>query len=515
MHQSIDALLTDATFLLKLRRKVALSLVSCSSSGLYELFRLFEKVDAVHKSAEAVVDQSALFSIVRPSFPATVFSDRELQVLIELARQSTGGDGGGAEPPIADVSPSTFCYMLRKILPFHAWQLSSLLSTCRAKIFESNTMSGLEEHESDLLRGGKAPALRTREVASFLVGFCNLSGSQAQIAVDYFSLDSKDKQRGDAAFDVPLLYDALFAEEMPVALQYPLLAQRFTEATAVPLGQGARTGSLALAQALQRAGLCPAGGTVAACRGSTAAVELAAWKRVCAALACGMKEAEVTQLYEFLRRGDRGLTVAGVMQFYKSFFPSVGMSVLDIITTATRTQIVKQGETSLVELFNALEGYGTDRIPLEVYISAVRDAATGKGAIPLYDIDLEYVRLKAPTRVQLLLLLCGPVPPKRDSLIRKVFERLARDSAARSIPTHTAMNEFKVTKIESEPLQKKAQAWKTYTERYYKSLDAEELTYELFSYVWYMLSAAVEDDPTFTVILWQGYSLAERPPWAK
>lgn len=514
MHQSVDTLLTDATFLLKLRRKVAFTLVSCTSSGLYELFVLFHKVDSAHKSADAVVDHTALFSIVRPFFPATVFSDRELQALIELARQSVCGDGD-AGPRSSDISPSTFCYMLRQIIPFHSWQLSSLLSICRAKIFESDTMSGFEEHVGDLLRGDRAPALRKKEVANFFIGSCNLSGSQAQLAIEYFSLEGSSMANGDMTFDLQLLHDALFSEEMPAAVQYPLLARRFTEATAAPFGTDAHTGSLALIKAFQKAGVCAAAATMEDCVGSTAVVDLAAWRSVCATLVCGMTEMEVTQLFEFLRRGDKGVTVGDIVQFYKSFFPSIGMSLFDIVKTATTTQIAKQGEASFIELFNSLDEYGTDRIPLETYIDAVREAAVGKGALPLYDLDIEYLRLKAPTRVDLVLMLCGPVPSKRDSLIRKVFERLCHDSATHTIPTRVAMDEFKVTKVEGVPLQKKAQTWKTYVESYYKSLNADELTYELFAYVWYMISAAVEDDPTFTVIIWQGYSLAERPPWSK
>ncbi|CAD2222359.1 hypothetical protein AGDE_05723 [Angomonas deanei] len=426
-------------------------------------------------------------------------SDTELRVLIEMTKTTTEGEQENR------LSPVRFMLAIRQLLPLHGWQVLSSVQRARERVFDSANMSGFEEHVKDIVEQVPAPNIKPNEARKFLTSDCGLSGSEAELLLLYCDVSEED----DTALDVSLLHDLLFAETIESSALYPLLATCFSESVAVPNSAGV-SGSLSLLEGLRAARLCDARDTWESLLRLTTSVDLNAWLQLCRSLNCVLSLEDSKTLFHFL--GETAFPLQNLLQVYLKHFPSVSLSTFDIIKTSVSKQIAVQSDLVFVQLFDSFESFGSSAIPLEEYVNRVSQFCRKKGAL-LQDIDVEYLRLKAPSRVDLLLLLCGPCPSKRESAIRKVYDCLSRTSKTNSLTAEAAVDEFKPETVDGKPLRDTAARWKVSLTKYIESLETTDLTYELFAFFWYMISAAVEDDPTFTLILWKAYALAERPMW--
>lgn len=508
----------DPAYLLRLHEKTASLLTTTNKDGSKAMSTAFESVDGRYKSHGGAVDANTLLTVARPIFPVHAMTDRELRVLLHML-PLTDDDG---TPSVEDTGadPVQLLSALRRLVPIAAWQLWYIVSRVRTAVFKSETTSGLELHLRDVLAGHPVEPVTVKEALHFLIhGGGGRTASEAELVVEYCQPASGAR----GCLDAPLLHGLLFAQSVPSTVEYPILAARFAEATAESspkLGCSA-TGSLALLEALHGALSLP--GAANARPPEVVAQELdidfpdavmnarltgRQFHDVCRRLGTQFAQEQSDQLYYYLTNEPGALSARSVVQMYRQYFPAVSSSHFQVVLGATQRTIAKSGDhLAFYALYKRLEEWGSGPIPLAAFVEAVRAAGVAQTVVP--DLAVEWLRLKASTRVDLILLLCMPVPPSREAVIRKLYERL--DTQQRGfVGANEVMAQFTPDKIEGDQVRKNAVRWKAALQSYLEEIEEERLTYELFAFFWYMLSAAVEDDPTYTMVVWQGFSLAER-----
>jgi len=234
---------------------------------------------------------------------------------------------------------------------------------------------------------------------------------------------------------------------------------------------------------------------------------------ICVCLGTEFQQRESDQLYYYLSHDCHdtgGVVVRDMVHAYRQYFPPVPMSRLQLVQAATTKLLLRNSNNQLVfvALYESLSEWGADCIPLEAFITSVRKV----GSIPsgiggLLDVELEWLRLKAPTRVDLLLMLCTPVPPSRRAVIQKLFAHLDVNNEDR-VEASYIVERFCPQRVEGDAIRRQVIPWKAALQRYLNEVGVAQLDYDLFAYWWYMVSAGIEDDPTLTMVVWQAFGLA-------
>lgn len=231
--------------------------------------------------------------------------------------------------------------------------------------------------------------------------------------------------------------------------------------------------------------------------------------------------------------------VRTVVRAYRQFLPPVSAALVELTRAAVVQCLARTGdELVYVKLFFSLRVYGAGRVPLEAYIAALRQCGVmsapvsvaggvarhtahisstplASGAVIMTlgvpDIALEWLRLEAPTRVDLLYTLCHPVLSGVQAVVKKVFAHLD-DSHSGRVPVSTLLSSFDVNKITTKDARARAALWRSALMQYLDNIGDDSVDYDLFAYFCFMLSAGVVDEPAITMMFWQCFGLSERAP---
>lgn len=561
-----ESALADPLVMLRLYKRVAYGLVPRPHPDATRAFLpTFVSVDARYtESRNRVVDAAELLTAVAPIFPPSLLSQRELSVLLSvlpLTEEAVADEDGDADEgrgaararrgrrgsAMQGVRPGSVTLALRDMVPFQSWQISETVAAARRAVQGSTVMTPFEEHVVDVLdwqsnrrRQAAEPApppLQRWEAMAFMEATSALTSSQSHHLLHYCACAGDDAADDAKASrepapgtrraldcDVELLHQLLFSETIPSVAEYPLLMGRFAEAT-LEVGEaeggtgGPHTGTLALHSSLTAMELqYPPHGRAAAADldfGTLTRAELSPRQffYVCKRLRTGFRQEESDQLFYYLKKDhdtEDGVLVADLVAAYRQYFPPVPVSTLQLVRAAV-TRWVRRGAAEVpafVQLYAALREWGAARVPIKPYISALRAAGVPDGVGGVLDVELEWLRLKAPTRVDLLLLLCTPVPPSRAAVMQKLFERLDADQSG-VVSCAVVLQRCRPELIEGNAVRRRVAQWQAALADYTAELEEEALDYEVFAYFWYMISAGVDDDPTFTMAVWQAFGLAD------
>lgn len=497
LDSSSESLLRDPQYLLSLYSRISQRLTVVSADGTRTMLPSFESVDSRYRVKGQRVALEELRSIARSAFPTAVLTDREIPVLLHMLPVMEEAEEMGSADPI------DFLTALRQIVPQSAWQVWLLVRRARTVIFKETLITDFEQSISDLVCGRPAPPVSSRDVYEFLVGTCALSGSEANIILQYCHESDW--------LDAELLHQLLFEDSIPGKAEYPILAAQLAQATT----SGSVTGSMAMLNALSSVvstAVLTALGAPDFDFGDLVDATLTGreFYSLCRLLAAGFEQEQSDQLYYYLKDSAAPLLrVGSVVQMYRDYFPPVTPSVLQLIQGAVRRYLINAGgHVAFLNLYFRLEKSGTSRIPIGMYVRVLRDSGV-PDVVP--DLTLEWLRLKGPTRIDLLLFLCVPVSPSREAIIRKLFERLDT-TAAGQVHCEHLLASFQPHRVEGEVVRRKAVLWLDGLKHYVAEIDDDDqqsFTYELFFFFWSMVSAAVDDDPTFTMVIWQAFGLGE------
>ncbi|GET87872.1 hypothetical protein, conserved [Leishmania tarentolae] len=546
-----ESMLADPLFMLRLYKRVAYGLVRRPHGDRARaLLPSFLSVDARYvESNNAAMDAAALLTAVEPIFPTSLLTHKEVRLLLcvlplgeeesasntenedalEVAQRSRCSSGPRG------IRPGSVTLALRQIIPFRTWQVSQTVATIRRTVQESAVMSPFEEHVVDLLdwrtsrrrqaTEASPPPLERWEALAFMENTCGLSSSESHALLHYCASEEADDTEHGGANDsylgceVQLLHQLLFSEAIPGVAEYPLLMGRLAEST-LEIGEteSCHTGTLALLSVLgsmefrypERSRQLPPDLDL----GTLVRIELTPrhFFYVCTGLRTGFRQEESDQLYYYLKKDsktDDGVLVADLLAAYRQYFPSVTVSMLQLVQAAVVQWIRRNANDALafVQLYSALREWGTAHVPIKPFIKALRAAGVPDGISGVLDVELEWLRLKSPTRVDLLLMLCSPVPPSRAAITHKLFDRLEQQSG--TVTCAGLLKCFHPELIEGHALRRQGERWKKALEAYAAELGEGGLEYDVFAYFWYMISAGIEDDPTFTMALWQAFGLSD------
>lgn len=522
LDSASEALLQDPAYLLRLHAKTAELLTTRTKDGTRVMAANFEMIDGRYRRLGERVDTGTLLTIARSIFPMHLLSDRELRILLHVLPIADDDDNTARSLEMSGADPVRLFSALRRIVPCAAWQLSVLAAKARAAVDLLGAPPGLELHLRDVLAGHPVPPVGAAEALRFLMSAGGLSASGAELVVEYCA---DEGEGSEGSMDAALLHGLLFEERLPSTIEYPILAARFAEATAevFPRGGSPATGSLALLDALRAALAVPSP------RGPRHADEVAAeadidfpaavmderltgrqFFDVCRRIGTTFLQEQSDRLYFYLTAEPSSLAGASVVHMFRQFFPAVSGSQLQVVIGALRRGLATAGgELAFHALYARLEDWGSGPLPLDALTTAVRASGVAQAAVP--DLAVEWVRLKATSRVDLISVLCMPVPPSREAVIRKLFERLDQQQRG-VVAVANVLAQFNPERIEGAAVRANAIRWKVACQSYLGELGEPLVSYELFAFFWYMLSAAVEDDPTYTMVVWQGFSLTDRRP---
>ncbi|XQJ26485.1 hypothetical protein NXY56_002447 [Leishmania guyanensis] len=547
-----ESALTDPLFMLRLYKRVAYGLVPrLHSDGTRAFLPSFLSVDSRYvESTNVAVDAAALLIAVEPIFPTSLLTHKEVSLLLrvleleeeETAKEASPTDSfeeaqrGRRRSCARGIRPGRVTLALRDIIPFRTWQVSQTVAAVRRAVQESAVMSPFEEHLVDVLdwqnsRRRQAteespPPLERWEALAFMEDTCGLSSSESHWLLHYCASEKDDDAEDGTATgsclgcEVVLLHQLLFSKVIPSVAEYPLLMGRFAEAT-LDIGETEiyHTGTLALQSVLESMELhypehsrqLPLDLDIRAL--VRAELTSRQFFYVCTKLRTGFRPEESNQLYYYLKKDSEtedGVLVADLLAAYRQYFPSITGSMLQLVQAAVVEWMRRSAKNgpAFVQLYSALREWGTERVPIEAFIKALRAAGVPDGLSGVLDVELEWLRLKSPTRVDLVLMLCTPVPPSRVAVIRKLFNRLDRHHSG-NVACAALLRSFHPELIEGNAVRQQGTIWKQALEAYIVELGGGELDYEVFAYFWYMVSASVEDDPTFTMVVWQAFGLSD------
>lgn len=355
-----------------------------------------------------------------------------------------------------------------------------------------------------------------------------------------------------ADLDADLVYRFLFEPgQLGDAEAYPLLALQFVESAVKPFAShsfDASTGSLFLLKAIDYITSKDSESL------PNRILDEKQFQTLCWML--GTSEHIIPPLFHFLAIGGKNqprqsISVHRLMQLFCQHFPSQGPSMFTLRRSAV-VQCLQQKQNPLVflELFNSLRAWGTSSIPIEPYVHALRAAlaASTTGRINpntgITDIDLESFRCLGKSRVKLLFCLIHPVHPGREAVIQKVCSHLAeahhtdggttvadtsKGHQAKEIQMYSpavVYQTFCPEKVEGGLVQRQATKIKEALKAYLIEISegnaspsasasesqlafANRITVEELIFFLQMISAGLEDTPTFTMLLWQGFGMAD------
>ncbi|CCW64914.1 unnamed protein product [Phytomonas sp. EM1] len=514
LDSTSEKLLRDPEFLLRLHAKIVKYLATGTSDvDKWRISALFESVDSRYKEpGREHLDMHSMQTLLRPIFPVFAVSDMELRILLHMLplAEGDGVDGG----PKSTIDPVEVFFELRQLIPRAAWQVQFLVRKARSVIFSSKDVSRFEQQVREAAHTQSIQLVNPELARKFLTDSCGFSASEALFLLRY----CVEPDTGEG-LDAPLLHGFLFSVQIPSTIEYPILAAQVAEATKEP-AKGSATGSIALIQALRNA--LPKRSAVECGDGSMSTGDLdfahlsgglisQEFYEVCQSIGVGFSREQSDRLYHYLKDVHApSLSVRQVVRMFRQYFPAVNSSMLYIIKGAVTQYILRAANGNVLcftQLYARLQEWGVQPVPIEAYVRALRESGVPE---TVTDLNLEWLRLKAPTRVDLIFVLCVPLPPSREAIIRKLFERLSTHRGGLSVLASDMTSRFQTSKIESSTLRRAAENCKKALEEYLDELDEASLSYELFAYFWYMISAAVDDDPTYTMLIWHSFSLADR-----
>ncbi|KAG5481117.1 hypothetical protein LSCM1_06798 [Leishmania martiniquensis] len=543
----LEPSLSDPLFMLRLYKRVAYGLAPRPRrDGARAFLPSFLSIDGLYvESKNAVVNAAALPSAVEPIFPTSLLTRKEVRLLLcvlPLEEEEDTVESAWDEGTVGathrnrrssssrGIRPGSVMRALRDIVPFRTWQVWQTVSAVRRMVQESPVMTPFEEHLVDVLNWranprrqateAAPPPLERREALAFMEDPGALSSSESHVLLNYCASEDGATAGLYLGFEAHLLHQLLFSEVIPAVAEYPLLMGRFAEAT-LEIGdrEGCHTGTLALQCSLESLELrYPEHGQQIPPDldlGQLVQAELTPrhFFSVCTALRTGFQQEESDQLYYYLKKDrdtEDGVLVADLLAAYRQYFPSVRVSMMQLVQAAVTQWMRRNAKDApaFVQLYSALREWGTARVPIKVFIGALRAAGVPDGVSGVLDVELEWLRLKAPTRVDLLLMLCTPVPPSRAAVTRKLFERLD-ENRSETVTCAAILRCFNPELIDGNAVRRQGALWKKALEEYVAELGEGELDYDVFAYFWYMVSAGVEDDPTFTLALWKAFGLSD------
>ncbi|KAG5508112.1 hypothetical protein GH5_07171 [Leishmania sp. Ghana 2012 LV757] len=550
---ALESALSDPLFMLRLYKRVAYGLAPRPRrDGARTFLPSFLSVDARYvESKNAVMDAVALPAAVEPIFPMSLLTREEVCLLLRvlpLEEEETTAGHAESEGAFGEaqrrrrssgakgIRPGSVMQALRDIVPFRTWQVWQTVAAARRMVQGSPVMSPFEEHLVDVLdwqasphrQAAEAdpPPLERREALAFMEHTCALSSSESHGLLDYCACGEGNGGGGGATAasylgcEPRLLHQLLFSEVIPGVAEYPLLMGRFAEAT-LEIGEteSYHTGTLALQTTLELLELrYPEHSRRLSSdldMGTLVRAELTPRKffYVCTYLRTGFRQEESDQLYYYLKKDSEtedGVLVADLLAAYRQYFPSITVSMVQLVQAAVTQWLRRNAKDApaFVQLYSALREWGTARVPIKAFIEALRVAGVPNGISGVLDVELEWLRLKAPTRVDLLLMLCTPVPPSRAAVTRKLFDRLD-EHRSDTVTCAAVLRRFNPELIDGNAARRQGALWKKALEEYVAELGEGELDYDVFAYFWYMVSAGVEDDPTFTLALWKAFGLSD------
>lgn len=400
--------------------------------------------------------------------------------------------------------------------------------------------------------------------ALLLVDYCAIPGCVCDEKGRISGSGDEDGRMPDiallcAGLDAELVYRLCFeAGPLHDYVAYPLLASQFAEAAVDPYGASTFShcsGSHFVISVIDH--LIAKSRDEKPASFTAALLSLQQFRELCWWLGCAEHVAD--PLFDFIGSSaslpTRSVRVSDVMTTFTNFFPCGGESLREMCRAAV-VQTIRQRHDSLsfVQLFYSLAPYGADPIPISAYVKALRHSMSGTTETSirshtsgLADADLERLRVFGADRVSLLRCLTSPVPGSRAMLIEKVTQQLLalndeqccspsekanrfllgygssgapREEFTSFTTSSILLKSFQPEKIEGVIPQREAGRWKEALRQFVKELgglssegEAEDcglsITGAELSFFFYLLSAGVEDDPNFTLLLWQGFGMAD------
>jgi hypothetical protein len=219
-------------------------------------------------------------------------------------------------------------------------------------------------------------------------------------------------------------------------------------------------------------------------------------------VSCGLGVAELNLLYGYLCDTERGVLPAmRLLRSIRQRLPTIPSTELGVALSKIRKAIVVSPH-SLNTLYSRLSLFGVERIPFLDFVECFRLSGVAMALVP--DIMLEYLRLAAPTCVQAVSLVRGPMPQARVALLRKLFNEL-QASQGDSIPKSLVVDAFNPDPHAA--LFRCPQRWRQCLLDYLSTLDGHELEFDQFAFYWLNVAAGITEDSTFGLMLWKGFSM--------
>lgn len=566
-----DPFMDDALYLLKLYHRVVRCLVEYrdGSSGV-ALSSSFISVDRRFRDLSLLLPVDTVVEMLYPVFHVPAdgsaangmrrggaatggqpqLTQRDLALLRELLPVE------GFAPPGADpyhqqqegdgrVSPGAVLFALLQLIPQQGFLLDRIIRKTRGAMtgktpssLEATLRRAVTRTHLDVAR----PAVQGGVVMSFAIQEAGLTVSEAMLVAKFCSYPEEHREEGEddsgeaagderfamqnAALDPVKVLNVLFCREgIDPEIGFTLLSAQFAEATAINIlcpAAGRRSGVLFLLEALQS--LLPRDEENV----EASQLSMAQFQILCERMGVPHIAAPLFSTLHLPPNHSISfphLPVSALFKLYYSAFPCLGPSMWELTRCAAQ-QAVKAQHQPMAFLHLFFHFNHTDSIPAVPFIEALRQAC-GEGT--LTDMDIESLRCGSLHRIQLLRLLTAPVPPARQAVIHKLQRFLVDGTHAPEPPsgdTHLSAlhvyNQFDPSKVQGSQPRSIATAWQPEILRYFTELIHDEgstdtsihpediVTCNDCGLLFILLSAGVEDDPTFTMLIWQGFGMADK-----
>lgn len=536
---SLYALVSDPLFVLRLQRKILSALTEKQANGYYAPRKEFALLDRRVDTADRVIDLWTSKSFLRLLFPQQKLNEKELDAFFVLLLQ---------ESDTSVIESSAIVSCLREMLRCPSHQFQHIIHSIRAReprprdsafgkrlatsCFVSDPMRGRRSAAGggEYGSGSQSASLSAPsqdEVVAFLMASFNVTRSEAMCVVGY----SRGSGYNPAAncssgdeIDYMYLFSILYEYPLPDDIAFPLLMSKFAEGACDP-ARPTGGGTAALLAALQRISLIDGHGAdtdsgmtismledVDAGALSSKCLTCSAFMQLCEVLQTGLQTQEAEQLYCYLRRPADScsphLQVGDLFGHFRNYFPSVPRGEFDVVLAAVRRCIIRSGGVhGLNDLFVALVkvcGTSDRRLPISSFLAVMRQS--GVAVSDVSDVQLEYLRMCGRMNiVKLMSVLQGECKPSRETLIRKVYDNLDAAGAG-AVGFQAVLQRFDPMQVEAG-LHRDLARWPAKLEAYFALLPGTDMSYEVFAFFWRNASASLEDDATFTMILWRCFGL--------
>lgn len=347
--------------------------------------------------------------------------------------------------------------------------------------------------------------------------------------------------------DVEYLTAVFFEFPMPDDVAFPLLMSKFVEAICNP-SRVQRSGVPGLVCEMRILDTVPVEDLHAGSHQHAdppleellafKGLEKSAFRRLCTVLDVGLPSGEVDLLFKYLAVPE--VEVAPLRVLFDEVvlrLPTAPTNeILDVLRIVRRCVVMGGSNPhGLNDLHDVLQQHGNRPIPMIACLDALRQTGrVAASAVP--DVMLDYLRRAAPTCVAMVSLIRGPFPPGRSELCTKLFRMLDPDGTGEVLKS-AVLARFEPERVEC--LLPHPGVWSQRLAQYLDHLHAEPLTaggegddtqhadgwqegggaaalpssrhdslsLDEFLYYWGNLSAGVDDDAIFTMVLWKGFSM--------